>query len=55
MPAIEVASWTNEEGNHFVPFKMSSYVFAKVSTLKHTLAATGTEGKSVKGELERTG
>ena len=52
---IEVAWWTNEEGSRFVPVMMGSGVFAKAFTLEHAYAATDTEGKSVKGELERIG
>ena len=52
---IEVAWWTNEEGSRFVPVMMGSGVFAKAFTLEHAYAATDTEGKTVKGELERIG
>ena len=52
---IEVAFWTNEEGSRFVPVMMGSGVFAKAFTLEHAYAATDTEGKSVRGELERIG
>jgi len=52
---IEVAFWTNEEGSRFVPVMMGSGVFAKAFTLEHAYAATDTEGKSVKAELERIG
>ena len=52
---IEVAFWTNEEGSRFVPVMMGSGVFAKAFPLEHAYAATDTEGKSVKGELERIG
>ena len=52
---IEVAWWTNEEGSRFVPVMMGSGVFAKAFTLEHAYAATDTEGKSVKAELERIG
>lgn len=52
---IEVAFWTNEEGSRFVPVMMGSGVFAQAFTLEHAYAATDTEGKSVKGELERIG
>jgi beta-ureidopropionase / N-carbamoyl-L-amino-acid hydrolase len=52
---IEVAFWTNEEGSRFVPVMMGSGVFAKAFTLEHAYAATDTEGKSVKQELERIG
>ena len=50
---IEVAFWTNEEGSRFVPVMMGSGVFAKAFALEHAYAATDTEGKSVKDELER--
>ena len=52
---IEVAFWTNEEGSRFVPVMMGSGVFAKAFTLEHAYAATDTEGKTVKSELERIG
>ena len=52
---IEVAFWTNEEGSRFVPVMMGSGAFAKAFTLEHAYAAKDTEGKSVKGELERIG
>ena len=52
---IEVAFWTNEEGSRFVPVMMGSGVFAKAFTLETAYAATDTEGKSVKDELERIG
>ena len=38
-----------------MPVMMGSGVFAKAFTLEHAYAATDTEGKSVKGELERIG
>jgi N-carbamoyl-L-amino-acid hydrolase len=52
---IEVAFWTNEEGSRFVPVMMGSGVFAKAFSLEHAYAATDTEGKTVKGELDRIG
>ncbi|HEY1129852.1 MAG TPA: Zn-dependent hydrolase [Roseateles sp.] len=52
---IEVAFWTNEEGSRFVPVMMGSGVFARAFTLEHAYAATDTEGKTVRGELERIG
>jgi len=52
---IEVAWWTNEEGSRFVPVMMGSGAFAKAFTLEHAYAAKDTEGKTVKGELERIG
>jgi len=52
---IEVVFWTNEEGSRFVPVMMGSGVFAGAFTLEHAYAATDTEGKSVRGELERIG
>ncbi len=52
---IEVAFWTNEEGSRFVPVMMGSGVFAKAFTLEKAYAATDTEGRSVKDELERIG
>jgi len=52
---IEVAWWTNEEGSRFVPVMMGSGVFAKAFTLEHAYAAKDTEGKTVRGELQRIG
>ena len=52
---IEVAFWTNEEGSRFVPVMMGSGVFAGAFTLEHAYAATDTEGRSVREELERIG
>lgn len=52
---IEVAFWTNEEGSRFVPVMMGSGAFAKAFTLEHAYAAKDTEGKTVRGELERIG
>lgn len=52
---IEVAFWTNEEGSRFVPVMMGSGVFARAFSLEHAYAATDTEGRSVKEELERIG
>ena len=52
---IEVAFWTNEEGSRFVPVMMGSGVFAKAFTLEHAYAGVDTEGKTVRGELERIG
>lgn len=52
---IEVVFWTNEEGSRFVPVMMGSGVFCGAFTLEHAYAATDTEGKTVKGELERIG
>ncbi len=52
---VELAFWTNEEGSRFVPVMMGSGVFAKIFTLEHAYAATDTEGKTVKDELERIG
>ena len=52
---VEVAFWTNEEGSRFVPVMMGSGVFAGAFTLDHAYAATDTEGRSVRDELERIG
>lgn len=52
---IEVAVWTNEEGSRFVPVMMGSGVFCGAFTLEHAYAATDTEGKNVKDELQRIG
>ncbi|WP_409422889.1 Zn-dependent hydrolase [Pseudaeromonas sp. ZJS20] len=52
---VELVFWTNEEGSRFVPVMMGSGVFANIFSLEHAYAATDTEGKTVKGELERIG
>jgi N-carbamoyl-L-amino-acid hydrolase len=52
---LEVAFWTNEEGSRFVPVMMGSGVFAKVFPIELAYAATDTEGKSVKDELNNIG
>ena len=52
---IEVAVWTNEEGSRFVPVMMGSGVFAQAFTLEHAYAATDTQGRTVRQELEAIG
>ncbi|MDB5767024.1 MAG: allantoate amidohydrolase [Collimonas fungivorans] len=52
---IEIAVWTNEEGSRFVPVMMGSGVFCGAFTLEHAYAATDTEGKNVKDELQHIG
>lgn len=52
---IEVVVWTNEEGSRFVPVMMGSGVFCGAFSLEHAYQATDTNGKSVKGELEKIG
>ena len=52
---IEVAFWTNEEGSRFVPVMMGSGVFCGAFSLETAYAAVDTEGRSVRGELERIG
>lgn len=52
---VELVFWTNEEGSRFVPVMMGSGVFANIFSLEYAYAATDTEGKTVKGELERIG
>jgi N-carbamoyl-L-amino-acid hydrolase len=52
---IEVAFWTNEEGSRFVPVMMGSGVFCGAFSLEHAYAATDTEGKTVRDELQRIG
>lgn len=52
---IEVAVWTNEEGSRFVPVMMGSGVFAGAVSLEHAYAATDTQGRSVRDELQRIG
>lgn len=52
---LEVAIWTNEEGSRFVPVMMGSGVFAGAVPLAQAWAATDTEGRSVREELERIG
>lgn len=50
---IEVASWTNEEGSRFVPVMMGSGVFCGAVDLERAYAATDTDSRTVKAELER--
>ncbi|MDI9330305.1 MAG: Zn-dependent hydrolase [Alphaproteobacteria bacterium] len=52
---IEVVVWTNEEGSRFVPVMMGSGVFAQAFTLEHAYAATDTQGRTVRQELEAIG
>ena len=52
---IEVAVWTNEEGSRFVPVMMGSGVFAGAFTLEHAYAATDTQGRTVREELQAIG
>jgi N-carbamoyl-L-amino-acid hydrolase len=52
---VELAFWTNEEGSRFVPVMMGSGVFAHIFTLEHAYAATDTQGKTVRDELEKIG
>jgi N-carbamoyl-L-amino-acid hydrolase len=52
---IEVAFWTNEEGSRFVPVMMGSGVFCGAFSLDTAYAATDTEGKNVKDELQGIG
>ncbi len=52
---LEVAIWTNEEGSRFVPVMMGSGVFCGAFSLEHAYAATDTEGKTVRDELQRIG
>ena len=52
---IEVAVWTNEEGSRFVPVMMGSGVFAQAFTLEHAYAATDTQGRTVRQELQAIG
>ncbi len=52
---IEIAIWTNEEGSRFVPVMMGSGVFCGAFGLETAYAATDTEGRRVRDELERIG
>ena len=53
--AVEVVSWTNEEGSRYTPVMMGSGVFAKVFTLEQVRVQTDLEGVSVGDALERIG
>jgi N-carbamoyl-L-amino-acid hydrolase len=52
---IEVAFWTNEEGSRFVPVMMGSGVFCGAFSLETAYAASDTEGKTVRDELQHIG
>jgi N-carbamoyl-L-amino-acid hydrolase len=53
--AVELVSWTNEEGARFAPPMLASAVFGGVRPLEWALARTDTEGRTVGEELARIG
>ncbi len=53
--AIEVASWTNEEGCRFAPAMLGSGVVAGEYDLAYAYSRTDRAGRSVGSELERIG
>ena len=53
--ALEVVSWTNEEGSRFRPVMMGSGVFCGVFTLEHVRAQKDLEGVTVGDALDRIG
>jgi beta-ureidopropionase / N-carbamoyl-L-amino-acid hydrolase len=52
---VIAAAFTNEEGTRFAPDMMGSAVFAGTLPLDEALAAVGTDGTILGGELERIG
>lgn len=50
-----VVDWTNEEGARFPPAMIASGVWGGAFELKYAHERTDSEGKSIKGELERIG
>lgn len=52
---IEIVVWTNEEGARFSPAMIGSGVFAGEFDLKYGLSRTSKDGKTLGGELQRTG
>ena len=53
--AIELVSWTNEEGARFAPPMLASAVFGGVRSLDWALARTDGDGRTVGEELARIG
>jgi len=53
--AIEIASWTNEEGCRFAPAMLGSGVVAGTYTREFAYARTDKEGRRFDAELERIG
>jgi N-carbamoyl-L-amino-acid hydrolase len=53
--AIELVSWTNEEGARFAPPMLASAVFGGVRPLEWALARTDAAGRTVGEELARIG
>jgi beta-ureidopropionase / N-carbamoyl-L-amino-acid hydrolase len=53
--AIELVSWTNEEGARFAPPMLASAVFGGVRPLEWALARTDGDGRTVGEELARIG
>jgi len=53
--AIELVSWTNEEGARFAPPMLASAVFGGIRPLEWALARTDADGRTVGEELARIG
>lgn len=53
--ALEIVSWTNEEGARFAPAMLSSGVFGGEFTLDYALSRVDKSGKTVGEELNRIG
>ena len=53
--AVELVSWTNEEGARFAPPMLASAVFGGVRPLEWALARTDGDGRTVADELARIG
>ena len=53
--AIEIVSWTNEEGSRFSPAMIASGVFAGAFTLAQAYAIKDADGRSIGDELARIG
>src|SRR5499427_166422 len=53
--AVELVSWTNEEGARFAPPMLASAVFGGVRPLEWALARTDADGRTVGEELARIG
>src|SRR5262245_29230110 len=53
--AVELVSWTNEEGARFAPPMLASAVFGGVRSLEWALARTDADGRTVGDELARIG
>lgn len=53
--ALEIVSWTNEEGARFAPALIGSGVFAGVFDLEYGLSRVDKTGRSIGEELQRIG